>query len=131
MADKFDYLESQADAAELIEEFGQTGAIPRTVVTPPANNWEEGTETTTYYAVTLVPLPISEKRIDGTLILAGDKQVLISAQGLSINIVAGDIVMFNGSFSGSVYTGEAWTIKDPGKLDPSGMTVVYDAVARR
>ncbi len=131
MAEPFDYIESQADANELIAEFGQTGAIPRTVTTPPPNDWTPGTETTTYHAVTLAVLPIDEKRIDGTLILSGDKQVLISAQGLSIDIVAGDIVMFNGSFSGDVYTGEEWTIKDPGRLDPAGVTVVYDAVARR
>lgn len=131
MVEPFDYIESREDADELITEFGQIGAIQRTAVSPPPNDWEEGTETTTYHRVTLVPLPISEKRIDGTLILSGDKQVLISAQGLSINIVAGDIVMFNGSFSGDVYSGEEWTIKDPGRLDPSGVTVVYDAVARR
>lgn len=113
MAEKFDYLESQQDADELIEEFGQTGAIRRTVIVPPANNWEEPVETVTYHAVTVVPLPIAEERIDGTVILRGDKQVLISAEGLGINIVAGDIVMFNGSFTGSTYTGEAWTIKDP------------------
>lgn len=132
MAEKFDYLESQQDADELIEEFGQAGAIRRTVIVPPANPWDEAEEVITDYPVTLVPLPISEKRIDGSLILAGDKQVLISAEGLSITIVAGDIIMFNGSFVGAEYTGgETWTIKDPGKLDPSGVTVVYDAVARR
>lgn len=131
MIEPFDYVESQEDANELIEEFGQIGAIPRLVVTPPAHPWEEGVEVTTYHRVTLVPLPMDEKRIDGTLILTGDKQLLISAQGLSIDIVAGDIVMFNGSFSGDVYTGEEWTIVDPGRLDPASVTVVYDAVARR
>ena len=131
MAEKFDYLESQQDADELIEEFGQVGAIRRTTIER-ENPWDEAEEVITDYPVTLVPLPISEKRIDGSLILAGDKQVLISAEGLSITIVAGDIIMFNGSFVGAEYTGgETWTIKDPGKLDPSGVTVVYDAVARR
>lgn len=128
---KFDYSRPTATANRLIDRFGQTGAIRRTVITPPANNWEEASEVTTYHRVTLVPLPISEKRIDGTLILSGDKQVLISAQGLTIDIVAGDIVMFNGSFAGDIYSGEEWTIKDPGRLDPGAVTVVYDAVARR
>lgn len=131
MAEKFDYLESQADAAELIEEFGQTGAIRRTVVTPPVNNWEEGVETTTFHPVTVVTLPISEKRIDGTLILSGDKQVLIALDGLTITPAVGDVVMFNGSFSAGVYTGEAWTIQKLDTLAPAGAVVMYDAVARR
>ncbi|WP_323033174.1 hypothetical protein [Paracoccus sp. (in: a-proteobacteria)] len=131
MAEKFDYLESQADADELIEEFGQVGAIRRATIER-ENPWDEAEETIADYPVTLVPLPIAEERIDGTLILRGDKQVLISAEGLGITIVAGDIVMFNGAFVGAEYVGgETWTIKDPGKFDPSSVTVVYDAVARR
>lgn len=131
MAGKFDYLESQADAAELIEEFGQTGAIPRTVVTPPPNSWTPGVETTTYHAAIMAVLPIDEKRIDGTNILAGDKQVLIALDGLTITPEVGDTVMFNGAFSAGVYTGEAWTIQKLDTLAPAGVVVMYDAVARR
>lgn len=131
MAEKFDYLESKADAAELIEEFGQTGAIPRTVITPPPNDWTPGTETTTYHAATMAVLPIDEKRIDGTMILSGDKQVLIALDGLAITPAVGDVVMFNGSLSAGVYTGEAWTIQKLDTLAPAGVVVMYDAVARR
>jgi hypothetical protein len=131
VAEKFDYLESQADAAELIEEFGQTGAMPRTVITPPPNSWTAGTETTTYHAVTMAVLPIDEKRIDGTLILSGDKQVLIALDGLTITPAVGDVIMFNGSLSAGVYTGEAWTIQKLDTLAPAGLTVMYDCVARR
>jgi hypothetical protein len=131
MAEPFDYIESQADANELIAEFGQTGAIPRTVTTPPPNDWTPGTETTTYHAVTLAVLPIDEKRIDGTLILTGDRQVLIALDGLAIAPAVGDVIMFNGSFSEGVYTGEEWTIAKLDTLAPAGLTVMYDAVARR
>jgi hypothetical protein len=122
---KFDYSRPKATANRLIDRFGQTGAIPRTVITPP------GTETTTYHAATMAVLPIDEKRIDGTLILSGDKQVLIALDGLAIVPVVGDVVMFNGAFSAGVYAGEAWTIAKLDTLAPAGVTVVYDAVVRR
>lgn len=118
-------------ANRLIGRFGQTGAIPRTVITPPPNSWTPGTETTTYHAVTLAVLPIDEKRIDGTMILTGDKQVLIALDGLAITPAVGDVVMFNGSFSAGVYTGEAWTIAKLDTLAPAGVTVLFDAVVRR
>lgn len=132
MAEKFDYLESQQDADELIEEFGQVGAIRRTVIVPPANPWDEAEEVVTDYPVTLAILPMDEKRIDGTLILSGDRQALMSRQGLSITPVVGDIVLFNGSFVASVYTGgEAWTIRKLDALAPAGTVVLFDAVVRR
>jgi len=132
VAEKFDYLESQADAAELIEEFGQTGAIRRTVIVPPANPWEEAEEVITDYPVTLAILPMDERRIDGSLILTGDRQALMSLQGLSITPAVGDVLIFNGAFSGDSYVGgEAWTIRKLDTLAPAGVTVMYDAVVRR
>lgn len=125
------YAEMQGVASELLTEFGQVGAIPRTVVTPPANPWEEGTETTVYHAATLAVLPMDEKRIDGTLILTGDRQVLIALDGLAIVPAVGDMIMFNGAFSAGVYAGEEWTIQKLDTLAPAGLTVMYDAVARR
>ncbi|WP_052715691.1 hypothetical protein [Devosia chinhatensis] len=131
MAESFDYEESRQDANELIAEFGQNGAIRRTVVTPPAHPWEEGTETTVYHAVTLVVLPMDEKRIDGTLILTGDRQVLIALNGLPVGPAVGDVIMFNGAFSAGVYAGEEWTIAKLDMLAPAGIMVMYDVVARR
>jgi hypothetical protein len=125
------YAEMASVASELLVEFGQIGAIRRTVVMPQPNDWTPGTETTTFHAVTMAVLPIDEKRIDGTLILTGDKQVLIALDGLTITPAVGDVVMFNGSFSAGVYTGEAWTIQKLDTLAPAGVTVMYDAVARR
>lgn len=126
------YIEMAGVAAELLTEFGQTGAIRRTVVSPPANPWEEGVEVTTYHRVTLVPLPMDEKRIDGTLILTGDRQVLIAFDGLAVVPAVGDVIMFNGAFSAGVYTGgEEWTIAKLDTLAPAGLTVMYDAVVRR
>lgn len=132
MIEKFDYIESQQDADELIEEFGQVGAIPRTTIIPPENDWEEGEEITVYHPIKVAILPMDERRIDGTMILTGDRQALISPVGLSITPAVGDILMFGGSFSGEVYSGgEAWTIAKLDTLAPAGVTVLYDAVARR
>lgn len=140
MAEKFDYLESQADTDELIEEFGQVGAIRRTVIVPPANNWEEAEEVITDYPVTLAILPMDERRIDGSMILTGDRQALMSLQGLSITPAVSDVLLFNGAFVDGVYVGEpwsqiylgeAWTIRKLDTLAPAGVTVMFDAVVRR
>lgn len=128
----FDYGRPRATAEKLIQRFGQTGAIRRTVITPPENEWEEGTETTTYYAIKVAILPMDERRIDGTMILTGDRQALISPVGLSITPAVGDVLMFGGAFSGDVYSGgEAWTIRKLDTLAPAGVTVMFDAVLRR
>lgn len=132
MAEKFDYLESQADADELLTEFGQTGAIRRTVIVPPTNPWDEAQEVITDYPVTLAILPMDERRVDGTLILTGDRQALMAMQGLSITPSVGDVLIFNGAFSGDSYVGgEAWAIRRLDTLAPAGVTVLFDAVVRR
>lgn len=129
---RFDYGKPRATAERLLERFGQIGAIPRTTIIPPENEWEEGEEVTTYYAIKVAILPMDERRIDGTMILTGDRQALISPVGLSITPAVGDILMFGGSFAGAVYSGgEAWTVRKLDTLAPAGVTVLFDAVARR
>ena len=132
MVEKFDYIESQADADELIEEFGQIGAIPRTLMGPPPNEWTPGEETTTYHPIKVAVLPINERDVDGTLIKAGDQQALISPKGLTIEPTTTDIVLINGAFVGAEYQGgEAWIISSLKTLAPAGVTVLYDAVVTR
>lgn len=132
MIEKFDYIESEQDADEIIEEFGQVGAIQRTVIKPPPNDWTPGEEVTTYYAIKVVPLPIEEKNIDGTLIKAGDQQALISPKGLTITPEVSDILLINGAFEGGVYTGgQAWMISLLKPLGPAGLVVLYDTVVSR
>jgi hypothetical protein len=135
MVEKFDYIESQADADELIAEFGQTGAIPRTTMGPPPNEWTPGEEVTVYHQVNLAVLPIELKNagldIDGTLIKASDKQILMSVVGLAIEPTTTDIVLVNGTFVGDEYQGgEAYTILRCITLAPAGVPVVHDLLAR-
>lgn len=132
MVEKFDYLETQRDADELIEEFGQVGAIRRTVVTPPPNDWTPGTEVTAYYPIKVAVLPIEEKNVDGTLIMAGDQQALISPLGLTVTPQVGDIILINGEMYGEEYVdGDAWTVSSMKTLAPAAIVALYDAVVRR
>lgn len=134
--EKFDYIESQTDADDLIEEFGQIGAIARTTMGPPPNDWTPGEETTVYHAVKVAVLPINlqdaGKDIGGTLIKSSDQQALISPKGLSVEPTTTDIVLINGEFVADEYQGgEAWIAVSMKPLAPAGVTVLYDAVLTR
>lgn len=129
---RFDYGKPRATAERLLNRFGQVGAIPRTTIIPPEYDWEEGEEITVYHPIKVAILPMDERRIDGTMILTGDRQALISPVGMSITPAVGDILMFNGSFSGDEYAGgEAWSVRKLDTLAPAGVTVLFDAVLRR
>ncbi|MQW06581.1 hypothetical protein GHK45_23500 [Sinorhizobium meliloti] len=99
----FDYADMQATAHELIEEFGQAGAVKR--VTPPDPVYG-GEPVVTLYPATLVPMAYEARYIDGTVILAGDMQIYISAVGLSIEPTVGDVVTANGA-DYAIITGDA------------------------
>jgi len=132
MVDKFDYIESQQDGDELIEEFGQIGAIRRTVTIPGENSWDWPTTVDTDYPIKVAVLPIAEKDIDGTLIKSGDQQALISLVGLEITPETTYILLINGAFDDEEYQGgEAWMVSSLKTLAPAGITVLFDAVVSR
>jgi len=136
MAEKFDYIESQADADELLSEFGQIGAIPRSVSTPGANPWDPPTNATTYHRVTVALLPINlqdvGRDISGTLIKASDQQALISPVGLTIEPTTTDILLVTGEFVGDEYQGGEPRIVSVAKaLAPAGVPVLYDLIVSR
>lgn len=89
----FDYVEMQETAAELIEEFGQVGAIKRTTAPDPING---GDGTTTTYAATLVPMTYDARYVNGTTIQATDRQIYVSSVGLAIVPAVGDVVTAGG-----------------------------------
>lgn len=136
MVEKFDYIESQVDADELIEEFGQVGAIVRTTMAPPPNEWTPGVETTLYHPISVAVLPIdlqnAGKDIDGTLVKASDKQVLTSVVGLSVTPTTTDVILLDGAFVGDDYLGgTAYTVQRCNTLAPGGTRVLYDMIVRR
>ncbi len=115
----FDYNGMQATAHELIEEFGQAGAVTR--ITPPDPVYG-GDPVVTSYPATLVPMAYEARYIDGTVIRTGDMQIYISPVGLAIEPTVGDIVTANG-------TDYAIVNGDPNKYD--GVTAVVFIVQGR
>ncbi|TWA24770.1 hypothetical protein FB007_14132 [Sinorhizobium medicae] len=115
----FNYQEMQATAHELIEEFGQAGAVKR--VTPPDPVYG-GDPVVTSYPATLVPMAYEARYIDGTVIQTGDMQIYISAVGLPIEPTVGDVVTANGK-DYAIING------DPNKYD--GITPVVFIVQGR
>jgi len=114
------YVALAADVDAILTELGQAGSIKRTVTTGGGpSDPTGGTSATTPYPAQMAVFSVSDDRIDGTNILAGDFQVIVEA--LDIEITAQDIV--------SCSEGEL-TIKRLGKIAPAGVTVAYDMVCR-
>ncbi|MFD1944731.1 hypothetical protein [Paradevosia shaoguanensis] len=136
MVEKFDYLQSQQDAEDLIAEFGQIGAIPRSVSTPGPNPWDPPTNVTTCHRVTVALLPIDlqdvGRDISGTVIKASDQQALVSPVGLAIVPTTTDILLVNGEFVGNEYVGgEPWIVSAAKMLAPAGVPVLHDLIVSR
>ncbi|MDF2797519.1 MAG: phage protein [Devosia sp.] len=134
MAERFNYIESQADAEELIAEFGQIGAIPRTTFEPGPNPWTPGGEVTVYHAIKVAVLPIelqdAGRDIGGTLIKSSDAQILGSVLGLTITPTTTDTILVDGAFNGDVYEGgRALTVIRCNTLAPAGTPVMHDIIA--
>ncbi|TWB61689.1 hypothetical protein FBZ98_1011034 [Rhizobium sp. ERR 922] len=83
------YTRLQATAKRLIEKYGQNGVVKR--VTPP-DPILGGDGTVTPYAAKLVPMSYEQRYVDGTTILANDRQIYISSVGLAVVPQVGDIV---------------------------------------
>ena len=133
--EKFDYIESQADAEKLIAEFGQIGAIRRQERTGGVP-WdpESGTMNDVDHPCTLAVLPIdlqdAGRDIGGTVIKASDVQILGSVAGLSITPTTTDTVLVDGAFNAGVYEGgRALTIIRCNTLAPAGVPVMHDILA--
>lgn len=133
--EKFDYIESQADAEELIAEFGQVGAIVRTTVVPPPNEWTPGVEIAVYHPIKVAVLPIdlqdAGKDIDGTLIKSSDKQVLASVVGFNITPTTTDLLLVDGEWvDGEYLGGTAYSVQRCNTLAPAGTPVMHDMIVR-
>lgn len=121
----FDYVKSQATANKLLKQFGKQWTIKRIV------NGEYDPDTGTVPTTELTSTPYSvllDYRSGGmdfaenTLIQAGDKKLLVSAQGLSFDIAQGDLAI-NGS--------EQWKIINVKTLKPADTVVMYECQVRK
>lgn len=77
----FDYARSKATAERLINRFGQAGAIRR-AGNATGDDWNPTTGAFTDTACMLVELEFTANEIDGTLIRATDRKVLVSTAGM-------------------------------------------------
>lgn len=115
----FDYAHIRATAARLIAKFGQAGAIRRT--TTSGSSYDPETVTTDH-ACQLAVMQYTDDKIDGTLIMRGDKLVYLSTAGLSIEPSTADKVVIGG---------EEHAIVNVKPLSPAGLVVFYEIQARR
>lgn len=115
------YSRLAAKTSSLLQRRGQQGTVTRAVVAGGGpTDAAGGSVTETGYTARMAVFPVSQDRIDGTNIKAGDYQAVIEAIG--IEITADDKVTC--SF------GTDMTIVQTGKIAPAGVTVAYDAIIR-
>lgn len=114
-----DYAEMQAEAAGMIEEFGQAVEIVRQSGTiDPVTGAETGAgSTTTTTAGVLLTYP--NALIDGTRILASDRRLYIPG---SVDIETSDTVTVDG---------EPWAIQEIRTTKPAATTVLHEVRVRR
>lgn len=114
------YAEDQADAAELIEEFGKAGSLREMVKTGPTY---DPTLTPSDHTVTFAVLDYDVRQIDGARILATDKLVYLSAVGLTIEPKPGHMLVEN--------DGGLYNVVNARPLKPGATVVFYEVQVRR
>jgi len=115
----FDYVETLADADELIEEFGQAVSLRKIVATGTA--WEPTltpTDTATFAAI----LDYDTRQIDGENILRTDRRALVAAGPLGAVVPAAPDSL--------VVNSVAVPIVAVRRVDPAGTVVMYDCQIR-
>lgn len=101
----FDYTRMQTTAQSLLERFKQgTITLTRTTHAAAANPWEQGSATTTVYTLRATAKGVSQKYIDGTIIVASDLQLTVSPVALdtdgaeaTIAPASDDLITIDGS----------------------------------
>jgi hypothetical protein len=117
----FDYTDTQADAAELIAEFGQAGQLM-----PPATRadpYDPDSVATTPDPIgcTLVVIAYTLREREASLIAEGDRKVLIAAQGLQAEPTAA---------FGLAIGADTFQIVRVMPVSPAGVPVLYEIQAR-
>ena len=122
----FDYSEIADVADEILEEFGQ--AVTLTHVEPGEYVPGEGiTNTTTIQTGTGAVIDWDARQVDGTLILIGDKRLLLSPLNTAGTVLTAPVL-------GDTITdaaGIVYTLVAPLKtVSPAGTAVLYDCNLR-
>jgi hypothetical protein len=78
------YVKFQKTADRLLTKWQQgTVSLKRVTSTPGANEWDPPTETVTSYALKAAVRRVSQKYVDGTLILATDNQITFAVPAVT------------------------------------------------
>ena len=114
----FDYSRPRATAERLIAKFGQAATLRRTVSggTP-----YDPTTDTVGYPCTIVVQSYADALIDGTRIKRGDKKVMVSTKGLTIEPTTSDALVIGG------VSHELAMVKP---MAPGGTVVLWEVQAR-
>lgn len=113
------YPKLRQTASRLIGKFGQAGAIRRTTASGAAYDPET---VITDHACQLAVLQYNDDKIDGTLIMRGDKLIYLSTAGLTIEPSTADKLVIGG---------EEHAIVNVKPLSPAGLVVFWEVQARR
>jgi hypothetical protein len=119
----FDYTEIREVADEVIEAFGQAATLrrfTRGTYNPETGGYSGGSTADT--AVKVVVTEYAKNMVDGALILATDRRVLLSAQDLSIEP--------NPKNDKLVVGGTVYEIVRSDPLSPGGTVVLYELQVR-
>ena len=121
----YDYQDDADTAAELLEEFGQS--VTLTSKTSGAYSTATGAAavTTATQTVSAVSLDYVSRDIDGTLIRAGDKRLLMAPQTTAGVDLTAPVVDDTVTVGSTVYT-----IKIVKPLSPAGTIILFDCNIR-
>lgn len=119
----FDYARARATADRLLTKFGRTATLRQTS-TSGGDPWDpgSGTTTTTDTTVTAAVLEYANSEIDGTIILASDRKVYVSAEGIAVTPVPADVLIVGP---------DTLSIVNVKPLNPAGTVVMWELQVRQ
>lgn len=120
MSDTFGYAELRADAEEMIAEAGQDGVIRKPGVAT-GDPWNPTFGPPTDIPCKLVEWEYTAFEVDGTLIRADDRKLLVSTEGVTEALAQADQI---------VVGGKALAIISVKPLSPGGVVLLWQIQAR-
>lgn len=114
----FNYTASAATATRLLQKFGASATLTQQTAGAYDPATSSATVTETANTVTAVVLDLPAKYIDGTLILQGDKQALLTP---AVAPKQGDVL---------TWQGVDYTFVQVKPVAPAGVAVLYDCIVR-
>lgn len=120
------YAKAAAGALKSIRKAGLAAVIRRVVVGDYDTDTGRPAETTSDHDCVAVGFDYElqsagSAQADGTLIMAGDRQIFIPAAGLEIVPTNGDLVLL---------AGETWVVKNVKTLKPASIPILYEVQGR-